>query len=273
MAVQIPLDETALAQATRNGALHEVAPDLAYIRCAIVNVIFVGRPGQPGWTLIDAGVTGSGGRILGAARDRFGAGVPPQAIVLTHGHFDHVGALQHLLDEWNVPVFAHPLERPYLTGKASYPPPDTDAEGGIMPRLSPLFPRSPIDITGHLQDLPAGGAVPPLPDWKWVFTPGHTPGHVSLWRSRDRAVIAGDAFITTGQESAYEVLVQAPEMHGPPRYFTPDWIAAEESVKTLAALGPDLAITGHGRPMQGEDMRAALRRLAAEFRKIAVPAS
>src|SRR5690606_40534359 len=127
--------------------------------------------------------------------------------------------------------------------------------------------------TCALPILPAGGAVPPLPDWKWVFTPGHTPGHVSLWRSRDRAVIAGDAFITTGQESAYEVLVQAPEMHGPPRYFTPDWIAAEESVKTLAALGPDLAITGHGRPMQGEDMRAALRRLAAEFRKIAVPAS
>jgi hypothetical protein len=46
---------------------------------------------------------------------------------------------------------------------------------------------------------------------------------VSIWREEDRALIAGDAFITTDQESAYAVLRQEPELHGPPQYFTPDW--------------------------------------------------
>ena len=46
------------------------------------------------------------------------------AIVMTHGHFDHVGALEDLAEEWDTPVDAHPLEHPYLDGKASYPPGD-----------------------------------------------------------------------------------------------------------------------------------------------------
>ena len=81
--------------------------------------------------------------------------------------------------------------------------------------------------------------------------PGHTPGHISLWRERDRTIIAGDAFITTNQESAYAVAVQAEEMHGPPKYFTPDWSAAKSSVQRLAALEPDVVVTGHGRAMRG----------------------
>jgi hypothetical protein len=41
------------------------------------------------------------------------------------------------------------------------------------------------------------------------------------WREEDRTIIAGDAFMTTDQESAYAVAVQKPAMHGPPKYFTP----------------------------------------------------
>ncbi|MDB6116672.1 MAG: fold metallo-hydrolase, partial [Verrucomicrobiaceae bacterium] len=113
--------------------------------------------------------------------------------------------------------------------------------------------------------------IPDLPGWQWLHTPGHTPGHVSLWRESDRCLIAGDAFITTRQESAYAVLTQAPELHGPPAYFTPDWDSAEQSVKKLAALQPDLVITGHGRAMQGAEMQAALQNLAENFRDVAVP--
>ncbi|MDF2799697.1 MAG: beta-lactamase domain protein, partial [Devosia sp.] len=114
---------------------------------------------------------------------------------------------------------------------------------------------------------------PVLPGWRWLHTPGHTRGHVSLWREADRTLVAGDAIITTGQESAYEVMVQEPEMHGPPRYFTPDWIAAEQSVRMLAALEPELVVTGHGRAMSGSEMRGALHQLAGNFREIAVPRS
>jgi glyoxylase-like metal-dependent hydrolase (beta-lactamase superfamily II) len=94
---------------------------------------------------------------------------------------------------------------------------------------------------------------------------------VSLWRESDRTLIAGDAFITTRQESAYAVLIQAPELHGPPMYFTPNWNAARESVRRLAALQPETVVTGHGRPMAGASMRNALGMLARDFNEIAVP--
>jgi glyoxylase-like metal-dependent hydrolase (beta-lactamase superfamily II) len=110
-----------------------------------------------------------------------------------------------------------------------------------------------------------------MPAWRWVHTPGHTEGHVSFWRETDRALIAGDAFITTAQESVYAVLAQKAEMHGPPMYFTPDWISARESVKRLAALNPEVVVTGHGRPMRGDKMRHALRQLASDFDEVAVP--
>jgi glyoxylase-like metal-dependent hydrolase (beta-lactamase superfamily II) len=115
------------------------------------------------------------------------------------------------------------------------------------------------------------GSVPHMSGWRWIHTPGHTPGHVSLWRETDRTLIVGDAFITTNQESATAVLTQKPEMHGPPMYFTPDWDSARQSVEKLASLEPELVITGHGRAMQGQEMRLALHALARNFNEVAVP--
>ena len=110
-----------------------------------------------------------------------------------------------------------------------------------------------------------------MPEWRWIHTPGHSPGHVSLYRDRDQTLIAGDAFITTKQESAYAALFQTPEMHGPPQYFTIDWEKAKSSVESLAALRPSLVVTGHGRAMSGPDMTAALAGLAERFDQVAVP--
>jgi glyoxylase-like metal-dependent hydrolase (beta-lactamase superfamily II) len=76
-----------------------------------------------------------------------------------------------------------------------------------MPLLAPLFPRRPIDVSRWPQRLPEDGSVPQMPGWRWIHTPGDTPGHISFWRERDRTIIAGDAFITTNQESAYAVAV------------------------------------------------------------------
>ena len=107
--------------------------------------------------------------------------------------------------------------------------------------------------------------------WRWIHTPGHTPGHISLWHEESRTLVAGDAVITTGQESAYEVARQMPEIHGPPRYFTPDWDAAERSAVALSALQPKTLVSGHGPALAGPAMRSGLERLAAEFKSVAVP--
>src|SRR5215218_6349117 len=257
----------------QQSAATQVTTDVAYLRDRIVNLFFVGEPGagEQGWTLVDAGLYGSAERIVRAAEDRFGLGARPAAIVLTHGHFDHVGALETLVQRWDVPVYAHELELPYLTGRSAYPPPDPTVGGGALARLSPLFPKQPVNLGTRVRTLPADGAVPGMPGWRWIHTPGHAPGHVSLWRASDRTLIAGDAFITTKQESAYAVATQRPEIHGPPMYFTPDWPSARESVRALAALEPELVITGHGRAVRGPLMRDALHLLADNFDGIAVP--
>ncbi len=273
MAQQIPLPETEETGAERDGGVLEVAADLAAKRLLLVNIALLGRPdaGDRGWVLIDAGLPGTAGAITAAAASRFGKDARPGAIVMTHGHFDHFGALETLAEQWDVPVYAHTHEHPYLNGQASYPPPDPAVGGGLMSALSPLYPRGPVNVSARLRALPDDGSVPPMPGWRWVHTPGHSVGHCSFWREADRALIAGDAVITTAQESAYAVAVQAPELHGPPMYYTQDWPSARRSVEALAALEPELLLTGHGRPMRGAAMRAALRRLAAEFDERAHP--
>jgi glyoxylase-like metal-dependent hydrolase (beta-lactamase superfamily II) len=251
----------------------EIAQDLAYKRLAIVNVIFYGIPGAGDreWVLIDAGMIGTRGLIVRTAEERFGLHSRPAAIVLTHGHFDHVGGLEGMAEQWDVPIYAHPLEFPYLNGQSSYPSPDPSVGGGLMAKLSRFYPRGPIDVSQWLQSLPDDGSVPGMPGWQWIHTPGHTPGHVSLWREADRTLIAGDAFVTTAQESAYAVAIQRPGVHGPPMYYTPDWQSARTSVQRLAELEPEMVVAGHGPVMDGAEMRNELQTLARDFDQIAVP--
>ena len=257
-----------------SGAAKPVVGDVARVRTMIVNLYFVGEAGagDRGWVMVDAGMQGTAPYIAKAAADRFGEGARPSAIVLTHGHFDHVGALRTLAEKWDVPVYAHELELPYVTGRSDYPPPDPTVGGGAMAALSWLYPKHPIDLGGRARMLPADGSVPAMPGWRWIHTPGHSPGHVSLFRDRDRTLIAGDAFVTTKQESAVAALMQPPEVHGPPMYFTADWRSARRSVEALAALEPEVAATGHGLPLRGASMQRALHELAEDFQRLAVPA-
>lgn len=250
-----------------------VTADLAYLRTAIVNVFFSGLPGagDRDWVLIDAGLPGTAHSIADAAARRFGPGARPSAIVLTHGHFDHVGALKELADKWDVPVFAHHLELPYLTGRSPYAPADPTVGGGAMAALSWMYPRGPIDLGGRVRALPEDHSVPFMPGWRWIHTPGHTAGHVSFFRDGDKTLIAGDAFVTTNQASALAVLEQRKEIHGPPAYYTPDWVAARESIEELAALRPEIAATGHGVPMAGEELRTGLDALLRNFDEVAYP--
>ncbi|PID02487.1 MBL fold metallo-hydrolase [Sporosarcina sp. P2] len=249
----------------------EVLPDLYCHTIQIVNIVLVGHPNSKDFVLIDTGMPYSAEKIIAVVEERFGVKSRPKAILLTHGHFDHVGAVIELVEHWNVPVYAHELELPFLTGVSSYPDPDTSVEGGMIAKISSIFPTDPIQLGSHIQSLPPDGSVPFLPEFKWIHTPGHSPGHVSFFRQKDGALIAGDAFVTVKQEYLYKVLTQEQEISGPPRYLTTDWGAALQSVMKLEALHPSVAITGHGLPMEKELLAKSLKKLVNEFERIAVP--
>ena len=249
----------------------EVKEDIFVVNTQIVNITLVGLPNQNEFVLVDAGMPKADDEIMDAVHKRFGKDSMPKAIILTHGHFDHVGALEELLDKWDVPVYAHELEIPYLRGQKNYPEPDYKADGGLVPDIARFFPNHGIDIGNKVQPLPADGSVPEMPGWVWIHTPGHTPGHISLYRKEDGFLIAGDAFVGVKQESLYKVLTQKSEISGPPSYFTSDWKAAKDSVIKLNQLRPNFAVTGHGLPLLEEYLQKELSNLAENFDELAVP--
>ncbi len=251
--------------------IFQVADGVHGMKHVMVNFYMIKNLENDKWVLVDTGFKWSAGKIKKMAETLFGADSRPSAIVLTHGHFDHVGAVEQLAEEWDVPVYAHYLEIPYLTGKSSYPPPDATVGGGLLASMAVVYPNSPINIWNRVNVLPANGTIPELPEWKYIHTPGHAPGHISLFRENDKVLIAGDAFVTTKQESMLSVLLQSKTISGPPKYFTYDWDAARNSVRALFSLEPKVAATGHGQIMNGDELRDGLLELTQHFDSLAVP--
>lgn len=242
----------------------QVAPCVTQLTLKFVNVCFVAEPHSGNWVLIDAALPRQEHKIIACAERLFGDRAPA-AIILTHGHFDHVGSALELSHHWQAPLYAHRFELPYLTGAQPYPPADTAAGGGIITQLSGLFPRGAYQFDTVLSVLPEDGSVPGLDSWRWIPTPGHTPGHVSLFREEDKTLIAGDAFVSVQQESLHKVFLQRAKLSGPPRYFTQDWGQAFESVRRLANLKPATATTGHGPPIGGALLTTGLEHMLNHF--------
>lgn len=265
--LELPVD-------TGTKSLYDVTYDVAGLKTLFVNVFFIGTPGVGNsWVLVDTGLAGYASQIKKKAEELFGPDTKPDAIVLTHGHSDHTGSLEKLLKDWDVPVYAHQLELPYLQGKSSYPPPDPAIGGGAMAYMSWVFPIGPGDFGDRIKPIDKNGAIPELPGWRAIHTPGHAPGHISLFRDKDRTLIAGDAFVTTNQNALTAVVTQREEFHGPPAYFTCDWEAAKKSVLKLNNLNPLAVGTGHGISVRGLDLELGLNRLAHDFEARSIPSS
>ncbi len=244
--------------------MKQIAPGVIWLPISFVNVYLVGEPGGP-WALVDAGLPGRAAQIQAAAEKRFGAKARPEAIVLTHGHFDHAGSARELADFWDVPIYAHLLDMPFLTGKSLFPPPDPTV-GGAMAFMSRFFPPNGMDLGGRVRVLPPDGSVPGLlPGWTWHHTPGHSPGHVSLFRGEDKMLIAGDALATVDLASLRHLLTKKQEIAVPPTPVTCDWVAARRSLAHLATLRPYTVAAGHGVPLSGAQVAGDLELFAEEF--------
>lgn len=239
-----------------------IAPDVGWLPISFANVYFIGRAGGE-WILVDTGMPGSASQIIEAAEARFGAGIRPQAIVLTHGHFDHAGSAHELAEHWDVPIYAHRLELPYLTGRSDYPPPDPTVSGA-MAFLSRFLPHQGRDLRPRIRELQTN-TVPGIGGWEWLPTPGHTPGHISLFRSSDRVLLAGDAFATMNMDSWTGLIGGRQRLSRAGSPFNIDWDATRRSVKQVAELRPNVVACGHGIPRSEPDVATRVQLFAERF--------
>jgi glyoxylase-like metal-dependent hydrolase (beta-lactamase superfamily II) len=213
-------------------------------------------------TVVDTGLPRSWESLQSALRELGRSAADIEAVVLTHGHFDHMGFARRAQLELDVPVWAHAEELSVVSHPWRY-----DHERSRLPYLRhPEFVKIFTEMTvwGALwvrgsEAVRAYGPtdrldVPGRP--QVVFTPGHTHGHCSLLFADRGAIIAGDAFVTldpyTGRQGPCVVAGAA----------TADSGRALSSLDALVGLDAGIALTGHGPPWKGS-LREAVERAQA----------
>jgi glyoxylase-like metal-dependent hydrolase (beta-lactamase superfamily II) len=183
-------------------------------------------------TLVDTGVAGSASAITKASRS---LDAPIGRILLTHAHIDHVGSLDALAREYPRIEFAVGQRESRLLRK------DFSLDPGESGKKLLGFPGVKLPPTILLNDGDRIGSL------QAIFSPGHTPGHMSYLDVRDGSLIAGDAFTTqTGVLAAgtFKLLFPFPAL------FSWNREAAAESARKLRDFKPARLAVGHGKTIE-----------------------
>lgn len=188
-------------------------------------------------TIVDAGLPMHGKRL---AKE---LGGKVQRHVLTHAHGDHAGGSKSLKAALGIPLLVGAKDAEAArTGVA------VSKYGAFVGKLAG-FPAVDVD-----QELAEGDTVG---DFVVLDTPGHSPGHISLWRERDRVLVAGDVFFNLN------LLTTVPGLHQPFGPFTVDPERNRQSERKLAELEPSIVLLGHGPPIT--DAAAKLKAFVAQL--------
>jgi glyoxylase-like metal-dependent hydrolase (beta-lactamase superfamily II) len=206
--------------------------------------------------VVDAGLPAVWPHLLLAVHDLGYSPDRVEALLLTHGHFDHVGTAARMHREWGTPVFVHPGDRDLAAHPYSYRPQQNRFgfvlahPGGLRP-LGRMLLAGAVTVDGidEVEDLESRADVPGNP---WIIeTPGHTDGHVALHFADRDAVIAGDALVTfdpyTGGIGPRVVAPAA----------TADMATAVASLDLLVDTEVQHVLPGHG-PVWSGGVRAAV---------------
>jgi glyoxylase-like metal-dependent hydrolase (beta-lactamase superfamily II) len=201
---------------------------------------------ENGNTLIDTGLPDQT-EAIGDALGEAGIGVRDlRRIIFTHQDLDHVGSGAALVRQSGARVLAHPADVPYIEGRLR-PLKPTPEMLEQRPHMREVLERlEPVGVDEHLEngthlDLAGGTRV--------ISTPGHTPGHISLYLERSKILIAGDALTAEG---GY--------LNGPNPSVTLDMQTAIQSIQRLADLDISTVVCYHG-GVVSEDANGQLRRV------------
>jgi glyoxylase-like metal-dependent hydrolase (beta-lactamase superfamily II) len=187
---------------------------------------------------------------ISAALVEAGIGVRDlRRIIFTHQDLDHVGSGAALVRQSGARVLAHPADAPYIEGslRPLKPSPEMLQQRPQVRKV--LEHLEPVRIDEYVEngtrlDL-AGGT-------KVISTPGHTPGHISLYLERSKVLIAGDA-LTSERGS----------LNGPNPSMTLEMRTALQSIRRLADLEVDTIVCYHG-GVVSEDANGQLRSVIQE---------
>jgi glyoxylase-like metal-dependent hydrolase (beta-lactamase superfamily II) len=204
---------------------------------------------QNGNTLVDAGLPNQT-EAISAALVEAGIGVGDlRRIIFTHQDLDHVGSGAALVRQSDARVLAHPADAPYIEGsqRPLKPSPEMLEQRPQMREVSERL--EPFGIDEYVEDGTrldlAGGA-------RVISTPGHTPGHISLYVERSKVLIAGDA-----------LTAERGSLNGPNPSMTLEMRTAIQSLRRLADLEIDTIVCYHG-GVVSEDANGQLRRVIQE---------
>lgn len=211
----------------------EVLPNVYQLtdKRANITVIF-----EDELTLIDTGFRGSSVQIVEFIHSLGRSEKEISLIIITHGHFDHVGGLPELKSLTRAKVAAHKAEITDIDSPLHYPRVTRPlVRIKAFSALRSAFTVEPTEVDIELED---GEMLKPLSGLKVIHTPGHTPGSISLFSPQYKLLIVGDALN---------------KRHWlPPRSASTDSAQALESIRKMAQLNFDILCFGHGRPLAGD---------------------
>jgi glyoxylase-like metal-dependent hydrolase (beta-lactamase superfamily II) len=209
----------------------EIYPNVVQIHQMMVNLYLV--VDASGLLLIDSGLKGSQGRILQALQDSGHSLAELKSILITHADGDHYGGLAELQLNSQAIAYANPIEAQAIrAGTSSRPLNPRGLLKVLFALAAPLFKSQPGRIDASLVD---GQEFNALGGLKVIATPGHTPGHTSLFSPSTGVLFAGDSIQIVGGN---------PQPSGAGNTWNAEKAAV--SFRLQMALKPSLILAGHG---------------------------
>jgi glyoxylase-like metal-dependent hydrolase (beta-lactamase superfamily II) len=193
--------------------------------------------GTDGLTIIDTGLPRNEKTILAYVVSLGKSARDVKRIILTHSDFDHVGSLAALHKLTGARTYASKIEADAIaTGKPSRIP--KMPVGSFIRRLRFIRMRLFVKVAPFQVDeiLTDGQVLPVLGGLRVVETPGHTPGHISLFAPEADILFCGDSMVT------YDNNID----DDPRPAATWDQISAKASIVKQSLLGAHIVCSGHG---------------------------